>query len=157
MKFLCPNCKAKYRIGPEKMVGRQAAKIRCRKCEYLIQIAYRGNTEEFDVTATPPSVAPAAPSAAPAPPVPRAPKPAAGQPVALASTGTRRLPPPLEEGSATKKPTAAVPGLPGLGSAKGTRGAALFSDPPSVSRRPLAPLPPPPVTSTGMPAVTGFG
>ena len=31
MKFLCPNCKAKYQIGPEKLVGRQVAKIRCRK------------------------------------------------------------------------------------------------------------------------------
>jgi len=139
-------------------VGRQAAKIRCRKCEYLIQIAYRGNTEEFDVTATPPTVAPPAPSGAPAPLAARAPKAAPGQPAALSPGGTRpRLPPPLEEGSASKKPTAAVPGLPGLGSAKGARGAALFSDPPSLSRRPLAPLPPPPVTSTGIPAVTGLG
>jgi predicted Zn finger-like uncharacterized protein len=158
MKFLCPNCKAKYRIGPEKMVGRQAAKIRCRKCEYLIQIAYRGNSDEFDVTATPPSVAPPGQSAVPAPPAPRPPKVAPGQPVALSPVLARpRMPPPLEEGSATKKPTAAVPGLPGLGSAKGTRGAAMFSDPSTLSRRPLAPLPPPPVTSTGIAAVSGFG
>jgi hypothetical protein len=139
-------------------VGRQAAKIRCRKCEYLIQIAYRGNTDEFDVTATPPSVAPPGQSAIPAPPAPRPPKAAPGQPAALSPPSVRpRLPPPLEEGSATKKPTAAVPGLPGLGSAKGTRGAALFSDPSTLARRPLAPLPPPPVTSTGIAAVSGFG
>ncbi len=137
------------------MVGRQAAKIRCRKCEYLIQIAYRGNTEEFDVTASPPSGAPPAPSAVPAPPAPRPPKVAPGQPAALAPPSVRpRLPAGLEEGIATKKPTAAVPGLPGLGSAKGTRGAAMFSDPSSLPRRPLAPLPPPPVTSTGMAAVS---
>jgi hypothetical protein len=38
-----------------------------------------------------------------------------------------------------------VPGLPGLGSAKSTRGAALVSEVSGASRRPLAPLPPPPV------------
>ena len=26
MKFLCPNCKAKYQIGPEKLAGRRVAK-----------------------------------------------------------------------------------------------------------------------------------
>lgn len=146
MKFLCPNCKAKYRIGPEKMVGRQAAKIRCRKCEYLIQIAYRGNSEEFDVTATPPTVAPPPPGAAPA----RASKPSAGQPAtatnpARARLGTGTLGSPLrDEGSGSKRPTAAIPGLPGLGSPKSTRGAALHSDAAAMPRRPLAPLPPPP-------------
>src|SRR3954462_4969400 len=68
MKFLCPNCKAKYQIGPEKLVGRRIAKIRCRKCDYRIQIAPRPGSEEYDVTATPnslaPSVGPAAPGAA---------------------------------------------------------------------------------------------
>ena len=136
MKFLCPNCKAKYRIGPEKMVGRQAAKIRCRKCDYLIQIAYRNDSDEFDVTATPPSAPPPAAAS-------RAPKPAVGQPAVAAASARPRAP--LEEGIASKKPTAAVPGLPGLGSAKSTRGAALVSEAAGTSRRPFAPLPPPPV------------
>ena len=82
MKFLCPNCKAKYRIGPEKMVGRQAAKIRCRKCDYLIQIAYRNDSDEFDVTATPPSAPPPAAAS-------RAPKPAVGQPAVAAASAYR--------------------------------------------------------------------
>jgi predicted Zn finger-like uncharacterized protein len=150
MKFLCPNCKAKYRIGPEKMVGRQAAKIRCRKCEFLIQIAYRGGSDEFDVTATPPSIPPPGPV-----PAPRQLKGTTGQPVIAP------VPPPnvapraratgsfgaagKDEGSGSRKPTAAVPGLPGLGSPKSTRGAALLSDAGALPRRPLAPLPPPPV------------
>src|SRR5687768_18418202 len=81
MKFLCPNCKAKYRIGPEKMVGRQAAKIRCRKCEYLIQIAYRPNSDEFDVTANPPTIAPPPPAAPPPLRAPKAGSTGTGQPV----------------------------------------------------------------------------
>lgn len=153
------------------MVGRQAAKIRCRKCEYLIQIAYRPNSDEFDVTATPPSGTPPPPSV---PPPPRPPKgvPTAGQPAtanqaiagnnalgAGASAGAagaaaaqrHRLGASAkesvikDEGSGSKKPTAAVPGLPGLGSPRSRSGAALLSDAASYSRRPLAPLPPPPV------------
>jgi hypothetical protein len=138
-------------------VGRQAAKIRCRKCEYLIQIAYRGGSEEFDVTATPPTVAPPAPAAAPAPA--RAAKPSAGQPATATnlaarsrfSTGTAGNAG-MDEGSGSRKPTAAVPGLPGLGSPKSTRGAALLSDAAAMPRRPLAPLPPPPV-----PPIPGAG
>jgi predicted Zn finger-like uncharacterized protein len=155
MKFLCPNCKAKYRIGPEKMVGRQAAKIRCRKCEYLIQIAYRPNSDEFDVTANPPSIAPPPPAAPPPLRAPKAGATSAGQPVtpgpATASNAgapaprARLVAPGKDEGSGSKKPTAAVPGLPGLGSPKSRTGAALLSDPSGLARRPLAPLPPPPV------------
>src|SRR3954467_13235857 len=60
MKFLCPNCKAKYQIGPEKLVGRRIAKIRCRKCDYRIQIAPRAGSEEYDITASANSLAPTA-------------------------------------------------------------------------------------------------
>lgn len=137
MKFLCPNCKAKYRIGPEKMAGRQAAKIRCRKCEYLIQISYRLNSDEFDVSASPPSLAAPAPAGA-------ARGVAAGQSAMAAGALRARLAPSLEEASGSKKPTAAVPGLPGLGSPKSRSGAALLSDSTGLARRPLAPLPPPP-------------
>src|SRR5215510_5053579 len=86
MKFLCPNSKAKYQMGPEKLVGRRIAKIRCRKCDYRIQIAPRAGSDEYDITATPNSLAPASggaaaslapaaavPSLAPAPPTPPAP------------------------------------------------------------------------------------
>jgi predicted Zn finger-like uncharacterized protein len=153
MKFLCPNCKAKYRIGPEKMAGRQAAKIRCRKCEYLIQIAYRADSDEFDVTATPPTIPPTNAAG------PRPAKANVGQPAAGPGAARPRLPPlGKEEGNASKKPTAAVPGLPGLGSAKSTRGAALLSDSTSLARRPLAPLPPPPTASpAGSGASAGGG
>jgi len=146
-------------------VGRQAAKIRCRKCEYLIQIAYRPNSDEFDVTASPPTVAPPPPSA---PPPLRAPKaaaagtaqPAAPNPATASNVGAApraRLGPPgvKEEGSASKKPTAAVPGLPGLGSPKSRSGAALLSDPSGLARRPLAPLPPPPVPPLGAAGLSG--
>jgi predicted Zn finger-like uncharacterized protein len=61
MKFLCPNCKAKYRIGAEKLVGRQAAKIRCRKCDYRIQITRKPGGDGYDVTATATSVLPSPP------------------------------------------------------------------------------------------------
>jgi predicted Zn finger-like uncharacterized protein len=61
MKFLCPNCKAKYRIGAEKLVGRQAAKIRCRKCDYRIQIARKPGGDGYEVTATATSVLPGPP------------------------------------------------------------------------------------------------
>src|SRR3954467_11338626 len=87
MKFLCPNCKAKYQIGPEKLVGRRIAKIRCRKCDYRIQIAPRAGSDEYDITASPNSLSPTsagaggaaspAPSAAAASVPPAAPPPAA--------------------------------------------------------------------------------
>ncbi len=149
MKFLCPNCKSKYRIGSEKLVGRQAAKIRCRNCDYRIQIAYRPGSDEYDITATPNSVVPSALAprqfkAPPGPPV-GAPPPPAG--VVRPRPAAAPLPS-KEEGGAARKPTAAVPGLPNLGSPKSTRGAALLSEGPLGAaqlqpRRPLAPPPPP--------------
>ena len=116
MKFLCPNCQAKYRIGPEKLVGRQAAKIRCRKCDYRIQIAYRGDSDEYDVTASPTSLVPSEPQ-------PRPLKAQAGPPTAGLGAGGARIRGSAgrDESSGSLKPTAAVPGLPGLGSAKSAR------------------------------------
>jgi predicted Zn finger-like uncharacterized protein len=147
MKFLCPNCKAKYRIGSEKLVGRQAAKIRCRKCDYRIQIAHRAGTEEYEVTASPQSLTPSAPP-------PRVLKPApAPLPGALSAANTRaRMTSVKDETLFGRKPTAAVPGLPGLGSPKSTRGAMLHTEGPggvsSLSpRRPIA-VPPPPASSS---------
>src|SRR3954468_15376039 len=157
MKFLCPNCKAKYQIGPEKLVGRRIAKIRCRKCDYRIQIAPRAGSEEYDITASANSLAPtggagaslapaaAAASIAPMPPAPAvaavpapppapvpAPKPAAaapripmpGTPGARAAAAPKARAADKDDSSTaagSRKPTAAVPGLPGLGASKLTR------------------------------------
>ncbi len=128
MKFLCPNCQAKYRIGPEKLVGRQAAKIRCRKCDYRIQIAYRPDSDEYDVTASPTSLVPSVPQ-----PWPQ--KAPAGPPAAALGVSARSRGAGKEEASGGQKPTAAVPGLPGLGSPKSTRGATLHTE--QQVRRPL--------------------
>lgn len=38
MKFLCPNCSAKYQISDEKVAGR-SAKINCRNCGFVIRLA----------------------------------------------------------------------------------------------------------------------
>jgi predicted Zn finger-like uncharacterized protein len=38
MKFLCPNCNAKYQISEEKVAGR-SVKIHCRNCGYVIRVA----------------------------------------------------------------------------------------------------------------------
>jgi predicted Zn finger-like uncharacterized protein len=190
MKFLCPNCKAKYQIGPEKLVGRRIAKIRCRKCDYRIQIAPRAGSEEYDITATPNSMAPN-PSAAPghhlggsavaagiAAPVAHAlpnPQVPAPKPVPLAGAATPRIPMPGAPGAralatpraraadkddssvaaGTRKPTAAVPGLPGLGASKLTRSAGARTDlfgaaSPLGARRPVAAPPGPAVASAAL-------
>lgn len=155
MKFLCPNCKAKYRIGSEKLVGRQAAKIRCRKCDYRIQIAYRAGSDECDITATPTSVVPAAPPAramkAPAPPIAPVPGPVAAP--------RARPAPAKDDGVGARKPVAPVPGLPGLGAPKGTRGAApqaevIGAPGLGTGRRPL-PAPPAPFGAVGLAGAGG--
>jgi predicted Zn finger-like uncharacterized protein len=175
MKFLCPNCKAKYRIGSEKLVGRQAAKIRCRKCDYRIQIAYRAGSEEYEITATPQSVTPQAvspysvsplsisplsvtPSAPPLralKPAPTSPSPGVASPGVSASNTRPRAGTLRDELFSGRKPTAAVPGLPGLGSPKSTRGAILHTESPAPGgasalspRRPIAVPPPPPGASS---------
>src|SRR5262245_23891426 len=38
MKFLCPQCKAKYRIADEKLAQRGTSKMKCRKCGHIIDI-----------------------------------------------------------------------------------------------------------------------
>src|SRR5690349_2150154 len=38
MKFLCPQCKAKYRIADEKLEQRASSKMKCRKCGHIIDI-----------------------------------------------------------------------------------------------------------------------
>ncbi|HEX4336672.1 MAG TPA: GYF domain-containing protein [Polyangiaceae bacterium] len=38
MKFLCPQCKAKYRIADEKLQERHSSRMKCRKCGHVIDI-----------------------------------------------------------------------------------------------------------------------
>ena len=57
MKFICPNCKAKYQIADERVAGR-SVKMKCRQCGYLIPIS----------TAAPQVPAPPAPAPQPPPP-----------------------------------------------------------------------------------------
>ncbi|HEX7669608.1 MAG TPA: GYF domain-containing protein [Polyangiaceae bacterium] len=38
MKFLCPQCKAKYRIADEKLAQRASSRMKCRKCGHVIDI-----------------------------------------------------------------------------------------------------------------------
>jgi len=38
MKFLCPQCKAKYRIADEKLAERHSSRMKCRKCGHVIDI-----------------------------------------------------------------------------------------------------------------------
>jgi predicted Zn finger-like uncharacterized protein len=38
MKFLCPQCKAKYRIADEKLAERASSRMKCRKCGHVIDI-----------------------------------------------------------------------------------------------------------------------
>src|SRR5690242_5791535 len=124
MKFLCPNCKAKYQIGPEKLAGRRIAKIRCRKCDYRIQIAPRAGSDEYDITATPNSLSPGSggagaaaslapgamaaslsPAAPPAVPAPPAPAPALAAPAPV--------PAPVPAPKPAAAPRIPLPGAPG--------------------------------------------
>lgn len=58
MKFLCPNCKAKYQISDEKIAGR-TLKMDCRRCSHPIVI--RGETDVEEARA------PSRPASQPAP------------------------------------------------------------------------------------------
>src|SRR5438045_6483457 len=58
MKFLCPQCKAKYRIADEKLHERASSRMKCRKCGHVIDIA---SATVPDDSIPPPGVAPAAP------------------------------------------------------------------------------------------------
>jgi predicted Zn finger-like uncharacterized protein len=83
MKFICPNCKAKYQIADERVAGR-SVKMKCRQCGHLIPISR--------ADAVPTESAPA-PAAEPEPPVqPQA--PAANAPIAEAPKPAAAPPPP---------------------------------------------------------------
>ncbi|MCZ7680068.1 MAG: zinc-ribbon domain-containing protein [Sandaracinaceae bacterium] len=91
MKFLCPNCKAKYQISDEKIAGR-TLKMDCRRCNHPIVI--RGETA---VDGAPGGAAPSRPSPAAEPAARRrtgllARRPGAGVAQLVAHRPRRRLP-----------------------------------------------------------------
>jgi predicted Zn finger-like uncharacterized protein len=52
MKFLCPQCKAKYRIADEKLAQRATSKMKCRKCGHIIDIKSAAVPESIRAGAT---------------------------------------------------------------------------------------------------------
>ena len=77
MKFLCPQCSAKYKIADAKVAGRPKAKMKCRQCEHVIEIHKAPKVTE--------SVAPGpaeSPAAAPKAAAPKAAKAKAAAPKA---------------------------------------------------------------------------
>ncbi|MDX2054466.1 MAG: GYF domain-containing protein [Polyangiaceae bacterium] len=126
MKFLCSNCKAKYQIADEKVVGR-AVRIKCRKCGEIIDVAQNIAPPSLvpgPLDAEPPSsteVAPpnapiiAAPKPAPANPVVRAPSTTVGgapgvpSPTVGAVPGVRPVPAPAKRPPAPSAPRGTAP------------------------------------------------
>jgi predicted Zn finger-like uncharacterized protein len=43
MNFLCPSCKAKYKIADDKVAGRNHARMKCKKCEFIIEFRRQQN------------------------------------------------------------------------------------------------------------------
>ena len=70
MKFLCDQCKAKYQIADEKVVGK-TVRMKCRKCGHLIEV--RAAVTESSAVGLPPASSTATGSAPPAKPPPLAP------------------------------------------------------------------------------------
>src|SRR5271167_819765 len=85
MRFLCEQCKAKYQIADDKVVGK-TVRMKCRKCGHMIEV--RAEVTETSVA----SDRPAAPAAGqPAPPRPAV-KPAPPRSTALAASLTSARP-----------------------------------------------------------------
>jgi predicted Zn finger-like uncharacterized protein len=80
MKFLCPQCKAKYRIADEKLAERASSRMKCRKCGHVIDIA---SAMVPDDSIPPPGVAAAAPEPAPKKTAPAARSTTGTQPAAV--------------------------------------------------------------------------
>jgi len=99
VKFLCEQCKAKYQIADEKVVG-MTVRMKCRKCGHMIEV--RAAVTESTVSAessSPPPPGPA-PRATPPPPKPppkaaprAAPPPAKPAPLATGLAGAKPPPP----------------------------------------------------------------
>jgi len=84
MKFLCPQCKAKYQIADEKIEGR-TLRMKCRRCEH--EIVVKGDLAIAESEPPPPNNQPVQPAAKA--PIAVRPTPAA-RPAAGPSVGARR-------------------------------------------------------------------
>jgi predicted Zn finger-like uncharacterized protein len=93
VKFLCEQCKAKYQIADEKIVGK-TVRMKCRKCGHLIEV--RAEVTETSVASDRPS-APIA-GQVPGPPRP-AMKPAPPRATALAASLTSARPAAPKQGA----------------------------------------------------------
>jgi predicted Zn finger-like uncharacterized protein len=88
MKFLCPNCKAKYQIADEKVGGR-TLKMDCRACGHTIVIRGGPQTQDVELPAAPPS-----PAASPQPATVRPHGAQTGSSPAVPAPGRRLAPAP---------------------------------------------------------------
>src|SRR6185295_16883030 len=95
MKFLCPQCKAKYQIPDEKIAGR-TLRMKCRRCEH--DIIVKGDTDSL--TAAHDEAAKAAPRPAAGAAPGRKPEPARAARGASQSRGSGSGAGPLPKGSA---------------------------------------------------------
>ena len=73
MKFLCEQCKAKYQIADEKVVGR-TVRMKCRKCGHMIEVRAAVTESSVSTESGPPPPAQPVHKAAPPPPRPPPPK-----------------------------------------------------------------------------------
>lgn len=85
MKFLCDQCKAKYQIADEKVVGK-TVRMKCRKCGHLIEV--RAAVTESSAVSVPPAGSGATSSSPPARPPPK-PAPPRSTPLAASLTSPR--------------------------------------------------------------------
>ncbi|HVW29536.1 MAG TPA: GYF domain-containing protein [Polyangiaceae bacterium] len=108
MKFLCPQCKAKYRIADEKLAERNSSRMKCRKCGHVIDIQ---SATVPDDSLPPPAVAPndraSAPPPAPAP-APAVRKPGGAVPRTGGQAGPQPRRPAVGGAPAVRRPTAST-------------------------------------------------
>jgi predicted Zn finger-like uncharacterized protein len=58
MKFLCPQCKAKYKIADTKVANRATPRMKCRKCGHVIDIKAASAAVDVTDSVLPPPPAP---------------------------------------------------------------------------------------------------
>ncbi|HXX66790.1 MAG TPA: GYF domain-containing protein [Polyangiaceae bacterium] len=85
MKFLCDQCKAKYQIADEKVVGK-TVRMKCRKCGHLIEV--RAAVTESSAVSVPPAGSVGTGSSPPARSPPK-PAPPRSTPLAASLTSAR--------------------------------------------------------------------
>jgi predicted Zn finger-like uncharacterized protein len=107
VKFLCEQCKAKYQIADEKVVGR-TVRMKCRKCGHMIEVRAAVTESSVSTESGPPPPAQPVHKAAPPPPRPPPPKasplaappPKAGTPLATGLASAKAPPPKTGAGGA---------------------------------------------------------